>query len=58
MQSIEVDKSLQIEARLRESYRFLQGRLQKQDRALRELDIIWMEVLQYIDLLKGKVLPD
>ena len=58
MQTAEVDKSLQIEARLRESYRFLQGRLQKEDRALRELDTIWMEVLQYIDLLKGKVLPD
>ena len=58
MQSVEVEKSLRIEARLRESYRFLQGRLQKEDRALRELDTIWMEVLQYIDLLKGKVLPD
>jgi len=58
MQSVEVERSLQIEARLRESYRFLQGRLHKDDRALRELDTIWMEVLQYIDLMKGKVLPD
>ena len=51
-------EALETEKRLRESYKFLQGHLYNQGRPLKELDTIWVEVLQYIDLIKGKVLPD